>query len=261
MIRHLIASIVVAAIAWGASSANAATVLITGSNRGLGYEFAKQYAEKGWTVIATTRNPDGAKELKDLAAQHKNITLEKLDLMDEPGINILASRYKGKPIDLVICNAGVLGDLPGQTLGGFSYANFQDVMGANVYGNLAVAQAFRDNVIASQQKKIVAITSGAGIISGKGAGGNIYFYRASKVALNMSMKGVANDLKDKGVIVGIIAPGAADTGMRRDLVGAERASKDLKPADSVTGMIKVIDGLTQANSDKPLNYDGSILPW
>jgi NAD(P)-dependent dehydrogenase (short-subunit alcohol dehydrogenase family) len=250
-----------ALLVFASATANAATVLVTGSNRGLGYEFAKQYAEKGWTVIATTRNPDGAKELKDLAAKYKTITIEKLDLMDEPGINLLANRYKGKPIDLVICNAGVLGDLPGQTLGGFSYANFQDVMGANVYGNLAVAQAFRENVIASGQKKIVAITSGAGIISTKGGGGNIYFYRASKVALNMSMKGVANDLKDKGVVVGIIAPGAADTGMRRDLVGAERASKDLKPADSVTGMIKVIDGLTQANSAQVYNYDGSILPW
>ncbi|MSO73469.1 MAG: SDR family oxidoreductase [Rhodospirillaceae bacterium] len=248
-------------VIFAASSAHAATVLVTGSNRGLGYEFARQYAEAGWTVIATARKLDGAKELKDLAVAHKNVTLEVLDLMDEPGINLLANKYKGKPIDLVICNAGVLGDLPGQTLGGFSYENFKDVMGANVYGNLAVAQAFREHVMASRMKKIVAISSGAGIISGKGAGGNIYFYRASKVALNMSMKGLANDLRDKGVIVGILSPGAADTGMRRDLVGADRAAKDLKPADSVTSMIKVIAGLTQENTDKPLNYDGSVMPW
>src|SRR4051812_20330701 len=101
-------AVIVFALSFLASHANAATVLVTGSNRGLGYEFAKQYAEKGWTVIATTRNPDGAKELKDLAAKYKNITIEKLDLMDEPGINLLANRYKGKPIDLLICNAGVL---------------------------------------------------------------------------------------------------------------------------------------------------------
>lgn len=257
MKRLLIAA---ALAALGASHAEAATVLVTGSNRGLGLEFARQYAEKGWTVIATARAPETAKDLKDLAAKYRNVTLEKLDVMDEPGINLLANKYKGKPIDLLINNAGVLGDTIGQTLGGFNYANFQDVMGVNVYGALAASQAFRDNVIASQQKKIVAITSGAGVISTGSLGGNVYFYRASKVALNMVMKGLASDLRGKGVTVGLVAPGVADTAMRRELVG-ERAANDLKPADAVSAMIKVIDGLTQENSDKPLNFDGKPLPW
>ena len=134
-------------------------------------------------------------------------------------------------------------------------------MGVNVYGPLAVSEAFRENVSKSEHKKIVAITSGSGIISRGGGGGKTHFYRASKVALNMVMRGLANDLKGQGVIVGIIAPGSADTDMRRELVGADRAAKDQRPEQSVASMMKVIAGLTQANSDKPLNYDGSALPW
>jgi len=242
------------------SNAQAATVMITGSNRGLGLEFARQYAERGWTVIATARAPESAKDLRDLAAKHSNVTIEKLDLLDEPGMNLLANKYKGKPIDVLINNAGVLGDMVGQTLGGFNRQNFQDVMDTNVYGALAVSQAFRENVIASTQKKIVGITSGLGVISYPIAGANLHFYRASKAALNIAMRGLAGDLKAQGVIVGLVAPSAADTSMRREIVG-DKAANDLKPADSVAGMIKVIDGLTQANSDKAINYDGKPMPW
>ena len=74
-------------------SASAATVLVTGSNRGLGFEFARQYAEQGWTVIATARNPESAKELQALAAKHKSITVEKLDLLDHAGIKALAAKW------------------------------------------------------------------------------------------------------------------------------------------------------------------------
>jgi NAD(P)-dependent dehydrogenase (short-subunit alcohol dehydrogenase family) len=257
--KTLIAWAVFAAALAVGNGAGASTVLITGSNRGLGLEFTREYAERGWTVIATARNPESAAELRALAGNYKNIVVEKLDVLDESGIKALAAKYKGKPIDVIINNAGVLGDLPGQTLGTFDYANFQRVMGVNVYGALAVSEAFRDNVVESREKKIVAITSGAGIISRGGGGPS--FYRASKVALNMSMKGLAHDLHDKGVIVGIVAPGAVDTDMLRALIGAGRAAKYLQASQSVAGMIKVIDGLTQANSDKPLNYDGTVLPW
>ncbi|MEY4938670.1 MAG: hypothetical protein RIQ93_405, partial [Verrucomicrobiota bacterium] len=223
--------------------------------------FARQYAEQGWTVIATARAPESATELKQLAAKHKSVVIEKLDILDRAALQALAAKYQGRPIDVLLNNAGVLGDLPGQTLGSLDYANFQQVMGVNVYGPLAVAEAFRENVIRSGQKKIVAITSGSGVISRGGGGGKTHFYRASKAALNMVMRGLANDLKDQGVIVGLVAPGSADTDMRRELVGAERAAKDLRPEQSVAGMIKVIAGLTLENSDKPLNYDGSVLPW
>ncbi|MEQ9449396.1 MAG: SDR family NAD(P)-dependent oxidoreductase, partial [Rhodospirillaceae bacterium] len=130
----------------------------------------------------------------------------------------------------------------------------------NVYGPLALSEAFREHVAASGQKKIIGITSGAGVISRGGIGGQLHFYSISKVALNMGMLGLAADLREQGVIVGMVAPGTADTDMRRELVG-DRADNDQSPADSVAGMIKVIAGLTQANSGQPYNYDGKPMPW
>jgi NAD(P)-dependent dehydrogenase (short-subunit alcohol dehydrogenase family) len=241
-------------------AAQSGTVLITGSNRGLGFEFAKQYAALGWTVIATARDPERATELAALAAKHHNVLVEKLDLLDTAAIKALASKYDGKPVDLVVNNAGVLGELDKQRLGSFDYPEFEQVMAVNVYGALAVAEAFRENVAASRQKKIVSITSGSGMITVPGNLGP-YFYRASKVALNMVMKVLADDVRGRGVIVNTIAPGTADTDMRRALVGTERASHDQTPEAAVTAMIKVIDGLTLEQSGLPFNYTGKQMPW
>lgn len=233
------------------------TVLVTGANRGLGFEFAKQYAARGWTVIATVRNPEAATELRALAASNPKITIERLDLLERPGITALANRHRGRPIDLLINNAGIGGDVKGQTLGSFDYATFEEAMAVNVYGALAMAEAFRQNVTASTHKKIVSITSGWGILSLPRPPGP-YFYRASKVALNMVMRALAADLRPQGVIVAVLTPGSADTELRRQLQGNSNAPP---PAEPVAAMIKVIDGLTPQNSDAPLNYDGTPLPW
>lgn len=259
MTRLVFALLMIAAVT-SASAAQAATVLVTGSNRGIGLEFVKQYAADGWTVIATARDLKDAKDLDALAAKNKNITLKQLDIVNEDSVNALAKDLQGVAIDLLINNAGVLGDIPSQTFGGYKLSVFQHVMNVNAFGALAVSQALHENVIASSQKKIVAITSGAGIISGRGAGGPLSFYRQSKVALNMGMRGIANDLKEKGVIVGVIAPGAVDTAMRREIVG-DKAINDQRPEASVASMRKVIAGLTMANSGQPLNYDGKEMPW
>ena len=236
------------------------TVLVTGSNRGLGLEFAKQYAALGWMVIATARSPEGAAELQALAGKNRRVTIERLDVLDTAAIKALAAKYEGKPIDLIVNNAGVLGDLDKQKLGSFDYSEFEQVMAVNVYGPLAVAEAFREQVAASKHKKIVSVTSGSGMITVPGNLGP-YFYRASKVALNMVMKVLADDLRGRGVIVSLIAPGTADTDMRRSLVGADRASRDQTPAAAVAAMIHVIDDLTPEQSGLPLNYTGKPLPW
>src|ERR1041384_6451669 len=86
------------------------TVLITGSNRGLGLEFTKQYAAAGWNVVATARDTAGAKELRELAARNPRVTLEKLDLLDRASIKALAAKYRGRPIDVLLNNGGLLGD-------------------------------------------------------------------------------------------------------------------------------------------------------
>lgn len=237
------------------------TVLITGSNRGLGLEFVKQYAARGWRVIATARAPEKATDLRAVAATNRNIIIDSLDVADVRAIKALAAKYTDTPIDVVINNAGVLGDMAKQGPGSFDKAEFDEVMDVNVFGALATADAFLDHVSASRQKKIVSITSRSGIISQPGRRGPSY-YRASKVALNMVMKVLADDVRERGVIVAVVSPPPTDTDMLKQLIGPENASFQGKIPDTIGGLIKVIDGLTIANSGgQPVYFDGTLLPW
>ena len=238
-----------------------ATVLITGSNRGLGFEFTKQYASRGWKVIATARNPETATELRALAGKNRNVTVDKLDVQDVAAIKALAAKYRATPIDVLINNAGILGEMDAQAAGSLDYAQFEQVMAVNVYGALATAEAFRDHVAASNHKKIASITSRSGIISQPGYRGPS-FYRASKVALNMVMRVLADELRERNVIVALVSPVPTETDMLRQLIGRENAARQAKPADVIGGLIKVIDGLTMANSGgQPVYFDGTLLPW
>ncbi|MEQ9447809.1 MAG: SDR family oxidoreductase [Rhodospirillaceae bacterium] len=238
-------------------AAEAATVLITGSNRGLGFEFAKQYAEAGWDVIATCRTPEEAHELQALAEKHPNVAVERLDVLDQGEIDALAAKYKGEPIDLLINNAGILGDIPQQNLGGFDRDNFDRVMGVNVYGALAVTEAFADNVAASEQKKVVGLTSLMGSISMAGPGHT--FYRASKAALGMSMRVINGHLRSKGVTAGVIAPCVADTDMLKEF-GYE-GPMTISAEEAVRGMIKVLADYTPESARTPMNCDGKPFEW
>tara|TARA_R110000868_G_scaffold72782_2_gene211613 strand:- start:1434 stop:2213 length:780 start_codon:yes stop_codon:yes gene_type:complete len=241
-------------------AAHAATVLITGANRGLGLEFARLYADRGWDVIATCRTPSEAGDLDALKAQHSKVVIEELDVTDQSEIDSLAVKYKDRPIDLLINNAGILGDLGDQSLGSFNHEEFKRVMDTNVYGALAVTQAFKDNVIASEHKKIIAMTSVAGSLVGPWQNlGGLYYYRASKSALNNVMRAVGIDLKKHGVVVGLVAPGAAGTDMLRE--DFKYKGPMISPAESVAGMVKAIDGFTQASASHPINYDGEVLDW
>jgi NAD(P)-dependent dehydrogenase (short-subunit alcohol dehydrogenase family) len=238
-----------------------ATVLITGSNRGLGLEFARQYSARGWKVIALARNPESATELRALATKNRGVIVDRLDVQDVPAIKALAAKYRGTPIDVLINNAGVLGEMDAQVSGSLDYAQFEQVMAVNVYGALAVSEAFRDHVAASSRKKIVSITSRSGIISQPGWRGPS-FYRASKVALNMVMRVLADELRDRNVIVALVSPPPTETDMLRQLIGPDNAARQAKPDDVISGLIKVIDGLTMANSGgQPVYFDGTLLPW
>src|SRR5262252_6057923 len=261
MLRHWLLVVLLAASTAAAQDnptsrarAETATVLITGTDRGLGLELARQYAAAGWSVIATARDPEHATELRALAGANRKISVDALDVTDHASIAALAAKYAHTPIDVLINNAGVLGDLGAQKLGALDHAEFERVMDVNVYGALAVAEAFRDAVAASRQKKIVSITSRSGVISEPGYRGP-YFYRASKIALNMVMRVLADDLRERGVIVALVAPYPTDTEMLRTLIGPEAAAHQARPEDSVAGLIRVIAGLKLDNSATPLLAD------
>src|SRR5499427_8247034 len=211
----LVFVVVCAAFAATFGTVHAATVLITGADRGLGLEFTRQYAARGDTVIATCRHPEHASELQALAAANKTIIVETLDLTDDTGVRSLATKYHGKPIDVLINNAGTLGNRDDQMLGTFSRKGFHDVMDVNAFGPLVVSEAFRDNVVASKEKKIVAVTSGriASISGAVDLPKRPYYYRMSKAAMNMGLQALGADLKSQGVAVAVVSPGVADSAM------------------------------------------------
>jgi NAD(P)-dependent dehydrogenase (short-subunit alcohol dehydrogenase family) len=236
------------------------SILITGANRGLGFGLAKLYVADGWRVFACCRNPDSASELSAVAdASNGSLTLHKVDVEDHASIDSLAASLKDQPIDVLLNVAGYYGKIivtdPGglQEFGTSDYSEWDKTMRINVYGPMKMAEALIDNVIASDQKKLVTLSSVIGSIGGNNVG-KIYPYRASKAAVNAIMKSMAVDFKEKGVTAIPMHPGWVRTEMGGPVA-------DIDADTSTAGMKKVIDGLTLADSGKYMVYDGSELPW
>ena len=235
------------------------TILITGSNRGVGLALATEYAAQGWNVIATTRTPQKAKDLKALAAANPKVMIEQLDVTDVGQIRKLAARYKGVPIDVLFNNAGWLGTpIEKQQLGNFDQELFSEVMNTNVFGPLKLSEAFLPNVEASQQKKIIGMTSGLGSLTLMGRMSRFYYYQMSKAAMNMGMRALRNDLMGRGIIVALLAPGMVETDMLAD---SGYSGKALKPAESAAGLYKLVAELTLQDKGVPVNVDGKPIPW
>jgi len=224
------------------------TALITGAGRGLGLEFARQYAADGWKVIATVREPKAGSAL---AALGKTVEVHLADMADRKSIASLAKDLKGAPIDVLICNAGIYGPR-GSSFGRTDYESWEAVMRVNVFGPQAVAEALADNVARSELRRIVMLSSRMGSIALNDGGDHIY--RSSKAALNQVAKGMALDLADKGVTVVAVSPGWVQTDM-----GGKGAP--LTPEPSIKGLRKVIAGLTLKKSGKFFSYDGSEIEW
>ena len=143
------------------------TVLITGANRGIGFEFVRQYAAKGWYVIATARNPEGAQDLKALAEEYPRVTIEELDVSDLESIDALAERLSGQAIDLLVNNAGFFGEFGDQAFGGLELGQFDQFMRTNARGPLKMSEAFLPHLKAGRQKKISCLDHIAGpVLSG-----------------------------------------------------------------------------------------------
>ncbi len=225
------------------------TCLITGANRGIGLEFAKQYAAEGWQVIATCRKPDEAKALAHLEG---DVQIHALDVSDFARIEALSRKLAGVAIDLLINNAGIYGPrvVP---YGSVDYSAWSEVMRVNVMAPLKMSAVFADAVARSQMRLIVAVTSKMGSIADNTSGGS-YIYRSSKAALNAVMKSLAIDLRSKGIVVAVLHPGWVRTDM-----GGSAAQIDA--FESVAGMREVIAGLRDRDSGCFFNYDGAELPW
>lgn len=229
----------------------AGTVLITGANRGIGLEFAKQYHQSGWQVIATAREPEAAKDLRALG---DGVRIVRLDVTSVDSVASLATTLKDQPIDLLINNAAVgVGLTGGPALQDLKIDDFERVLRVNTVGPLRVTQALLPNLRIGKGKTIVGISSGLGSIAWNQQG-RFYGYRESKAALDMFMRSVAAELKPEGFTCVAIIPGWVKTEM-----GGPDA--ELTSEQSVTGMRKVIDGLKPEDSGKFWSHDGSKVPW
>lgn len=236
------------------------TVLVTGANRGIGLEFVRQYAEKGWAVIAGARNPGSATELQQLAERHAKLSIEKLDVSSPPSIDSLAEKLIDQPIDVVVNNAGVFGDFETQTFGSIDFGQFDTFMRTNALGPLKMCEAFLEHVKVGTAKKMVSVTSQAGSF-GLNSGGlpGMYFYKASKAAQNMIMRNVAEDVRQYGIAACVLSPGMVNTA--GDIPPERRFPGLIEPPESVAGMIEVIDGLTLDQSGKFVRYTREEQPW
>jgi NAD(P)-dependent dehydrogenase (short-subunit alcohol dehydrogenase family) len=224
------------------------TVMITGAGRGLGLEFAREYAAEGWIVIATCREPTGATELKKLGGK---VEIVSIDVTDFTAIRSLNKTLHERPIDVLINNAGVIGK--DRNLGELDGDRWLETLRVNTVAPILIAQALLPNLRAGKDKKAIFLTSLMGSIADNSSG-RYYDYRSSKAGLNAAVKSFAIDTKDDGITAIVIHPGWVKTDM-----GGENAPTEI--AASVGGMRKVIAGLKAGDSGGFFGHDGRKLAW
>jgi NAD(P)-dependent dehydrogenase (short-subunit alcohol dehydrogenase family) len=223
------------------------TVLVTGANRGIGLEFARQYAGDGWRVVATVRDPAESSELRGVPG---DVRIEQLEMADHAGLTRFAGRLGAQPLDLLICNAGMSG--PHGGTGDLEPEGWMTTLAVNAVAPTILAAALVPNVEAAQGK-MIAITSQMGSIADNGSGGYTA-YRTSKAALNAAWYSMAVDLKGRPITVAMFHPGWVQTDM-----GGPNATTT--PEQSVLAMRRIIAGLTPERSGAFLTFRGDTLPW
>jgi NAD(P)-dependent dehydrogenase (short-subunit alcohol dehydrogenase family) len=225
---------------------NAHTVLITGANRGIGLELARQYAAAGWHVIGTARKPDAADDLGALAAK-----VVQLDVTEPASVERMARDLAGTPIDVLINNAGIQPLM--WKLDEIDFEAFQRALDVNLTGPVRVTRALLPNLRAARLKRIVNVTTNLSSIAGNTDGG-FYGYRESKAGLNMFTKSIAAELGPEGFVCIVLHPGWVKT----DLGGPQAP---LEVEESAAGMLRVIDGLAPADNGTFWTYAGEQMAW
>lgn len=227
-------------------------VLITGSNRGIGLEFVRQFLEEGWRVYATCRRPAEAESLHMLTGLHNALSIHRLDIGNPEDIRNISWEMNNVPLDLLINNAGVYLEKGAAGLGFIHYDHWLRTLEINTLGAVRVTEALLDNIGRSEKKMVAVLSSQMGSLADLRDAGS-YCYRSSKAALNAAMQGMAVELRERQIGVLILHPGEVMTRM-----GSETG---ITPQKSVRGMREVIDGFTLAQSGSFLQYDGMTMEW
>ena len=231
------------------------TILITGANRGIGFELTRQLLKDGDRIFATCRAPERADALNEMARNHADrVAVLRLDVNDEDSINraVEAVSAKTDALDLLINNAGIGGNESGRILGRLTAGEVSHVIETNAAAALIVTQACRDMLKNGHNPRVVMISSGMGSL--QRAGGSSYAYRMSKAAMNMAARVLAFDSAMTGITTVTMNPGWVQT----DMGGPSAA---LTPEESGSALRALINRLTPADNGKFFQYDGSELPW
>jgi len=219
-----------------------ATALVTGANRGIGLSLVKLLKARGMNVIATCRR--STPELDRLGVE----VLDGVEVTQDKSVNLLAEKLKGRSLELLINNAGLLAS---ESLSALDFASIQRQMEVNAYGPLRVTHKLLPCL--GSGSKVALITSRMGSIADNTSGG-MYGYRMSKAALNAAGKSLAYDLKARGVSVAILHPGYVST----DMTGGHG---NVAPDDAARDLLARIDGLSLENTGTFWHANGTVLPW
>ena len=233
-------------------------VFITGANRGLGLEHARQYATQGWQVTVTARDPKAATDLQVLRERHGDaVRIVPLDVTDHPAVEALAEQLDGTPIDILINNAGTFGPagapegMAYQSLANMDYVIWRELLEINLLAPFKIAVALRPNLLAGEQRLLVMMSTGLASIT-ENLGGGAYAYRSSKAGLNILARGMAAEWQD--LIVIAMSPGWC----RTDLGGPDAP---IDPVDSVRAQQALFARLGSADTGRFIDMDGETVPW
>jgi NAD(P)-dependent dehydrogenase (short-subunit alcohol dehydrogenase family) len=227
-------------------------ILVTGANRGLGLEFVRQLLGRGERVIAACRQPGRAVELTRLAGEHPgHLTVVPLALPDPRSLAELVREVDALDIRIgcLVNNAGML--VSGERYGAIEAKSLQDSFAANAQGPFLLTQALAPRL--ADDARVINVSTGLASI----AGANSLFspsYSISKAALNMATKLTSIALADRKIVVIALSPGWVSTDM-----GGANAS--LAPAQSITAMLRVIDGLKLSDSGRFFAHSGEAIDW
>ena len=224
---------------------NLKTILITGSNRGIGLELVKESLSKNFSVIGTFRNKENSQELFQLSSN--NIKLFEMDVVDEKSV-LDVSKNIHKPIDYLICNAGINNGYGSIFDQDHTHEKMLKVLNVNVIGSILTVKHF--SKILNKDAKIILISSIMGVQNHSGSSATIY--RASKAAVNNIMISISEEFKTKKITVVSFHPGWVRTDM-----GGPNATLSTK--ESASSLIKNFENLTFENTGKFFNYDGTTM--
>ena len=229
------------------------SIFITGGNRGLGLVIAKYYAKQNWHVHASFRDNNSLTELLHLQKLFPNtVRLHQLDVRKSSSVEAVKEKLSGIPIDILVNNAGVSIDR-NDTFGHLNYESWNEVLSVNLFGAARTTEMLLDNVVIGKKKLITFISSDLASLENHD-GRQLYYYRTSKVALNMLMRTLSFDLATKNIVLFAFHPGC----MRSDM-GGENAVID--PEQSVCGLVNLINIADKSMSGKYFDWNGKSLLW